>query len=354
MFFTIFANVRRLPWASLLGSVVLLLSISLVGQSDEKESLPVESINPTDNAVLLLHTEGVIEGTVKRAGDWYQVRQANGAELEIPADRVAGYFRTLREAYESSKPRGQQATPRRHLALAHWCLEHDLIDAAREQLSAAQSMTGLETEKVRLEKELLKRTEVAKASTAPSKVPPQVAPVNRVAEEAPLAGFSLKVRQDFVRSIQPMLIRNCCQCHAENSDRAFKLSRAALNGSGDANLIGQNFLAVANYIDQESTLDSELLAFAKQTHGQEESRAFPSGSKPLRRHQAILLRDWCYAVFEVPKPGEVADSEATVEEGDLRIDEAEDSPIRDEFDPAIFNRRSKQVEQDAAQSSLDE
>lgn len=343
------------PYGSIATFTVLVV-FSTVGplrNSDAKETLAVENAAGTARGVLLLRTEGVIEGAVSRMGDWYYVRQPNGAELEIRANRVAGFYRTLHEAYQSRKPRDRQATPRRHLALAHWCLEQELIAEAQEQLAAARRLPGLEGEKLRLEKELRKNTIAANLSIQTNKANPLAVATTSPVQNPPAKEFPIEVRQDFVRSIQPMLIRNCYQCHEADSGRAFRLSRAALNGSGDAQLIGENFVAVTAFIDSESMPQSELLAFALEPHGGQ-SEDFAKLSKPLRRHQMNLLRDWCYAVFEVAKPGEPDESESLVEPGDRKIAKDASRPIQDEFDPQIFNRRTRQAESVGVETSLDE
>lgn len=332
--------------------MVLCTAVSAGGTS-EQGALAAEGVTTTTRGVLLLHTEGVIEGAVSRVGDWYHVRQANGAQLDIRASRVAGFYRTLNEAYQSRKPRGLQATPRRHLALAHWCLEQELIAETEEQLAAARELPGLEDEKVRLEKELHKRMVAPSRVAEANKANPYAVATTRPVEQPPAKEFSLAVRQDFVRSIQPMLVRNCCQCHEADSGRSFRIHRAALHGSGDARLIRKNLVAVAATIDRDSILDSRLLKFAAYPHGGP-SEEFAKKSQPLRTRQVNLLRDWCYAVFAVPKPSETSSSDAVVGQEDEDIDEDARRPIRDEFDPEIFNRRNQHTESVDFDSLLDE
>jgi hypothetical protein len=300
--------------------------------------------------VLVLDNGNVLAGAIERVGDEYVIN-VTGATLQVPVDQVERFAPTIEEAYEQRRAMLIDGTADRHLELAAWCLRLKLFDqAARELLDARRidaQIPGLET----LERRLRHRLDLkaSRARTSHTAATPLVRAAQEVAAEPPLPSISVAAQAQFVRSIQPMLIRNCATagCHQAGAEHAMQLDRWALEGRGSVELVRRNLAAVLAEVDRENLEASELLAKARAVHG----RAIAGGSRPLSAHQLDLLNGWMHQALD-PSPVEAAPSIATTPhagedsvalgdetmEFDLNVMPASFTP-RDAFDPEIFNRR---------------
>jgi hypothetical protein len=300
--------------------------------------------------VLVLDNGNVLAGAIERVGDEYVIN-VTGATLQVPVDQVERFAPTIEEAYEQRRVTLVDGTADRHLELAAWCLHLKLFDqAARELLDARRidaQIPGLET----LERRLRHRLDLkaSRARTSHTAATPLVRAAQEVAAEPPLPSISVAAQAQFVRSIQPMLIRNCATagCHQAGADHAMQLDRWALEGRGSVELVRRNLAAVLGEVDRENLEASELLAKARALHGRE----IAGGSRPLSAHQLDLLNGWIHRALDAP-PAEAAPplaisrdaSEGKVAFGDeamafdANVIPASFTP-RDAFDPEIFNRR---------------
>jgi hypothetical protein len=300
--------------------------------------------------VLVLDNGNVLAGAIERVGDEYVIN-VTGATLQVPVDQVERFAPTIEEAYEQRRVSVVDGTADRHLELAAWCLHLKLFDqAARELLDARRidaQIPGLETLERRLRHRL--DLEASRARTSHAAATPLVRAAQEIAAEQPLPSIPVAAQAQFVRSIQPMLIRNCATagCHQAGADHAMQLDRWALEGRGSVELVRRNLAAVLAEVDRENLEASELLAKARAVHG----RAIAGGSRPLSAHQLDLLNGWMHQALD-PSPVEAAPSIATTPhagedsvafgdetmEFDPNVMPASFTP-RDAFDPEIFNRR---------------
>jgi hypothetical protein len=301
--------------------------------------------------VLVLDNGNVLAGAIERVGDEYVIN-VTGATLQVPVDQVERFAPTIEEAYEQRRVSVVDGTADRHLELAAWCLHLKLFDqAARELLDARRidaQIPGLETLERRLRHRL--DLEASRARVSRASVTPLVRNAKEAAPpESPLPSISVEAQAQFVRSIQPMLIRNCATagCHQAGAEHAMQLDRWALEGRGSVELVRRNLAAVLAEVDRENLEASELLAKARAVHG----RAIAGGSRPLSAHQLDLLNGWMHQALD-PSPVEAAPSIATTPhagedsvafgdetmEFDRNVMPASFTP-RDAFDPEIFNRR---------------
>jgi hypothetical protein len=306
--------------------------------------------NSALKGVLVLDNGNVLAGAIERVGDEYVIN-VTGATLQVPVDQVERFAPTIEEAYEQRRAMLIDGTADRHLELAAWCLRLKLFDqAARELLDARRidaQIPGLET----LERRLRHRLDLkaSRARTSHTAATPLVRAAQEIAAEQPLPSIPVAAQAQFVRSIQPMLIRNCATagCHQAGADHAMQLDRWALEGRGSVELVRRNLAAVLAEVDRENLEASELLAKARAVHG----RAIAGGSRPLSAHQLDLLNGWMHQALD-PSPVEAAPSIATTPhagedsvafgdetmEFDRNVMPASFTP-RDAFDPEIFNRR---------------
>jgi hypothetical protein len=306
--------------------------------------------NSALKGVLVLDNGNVLAGAIERVGDEYVIN-VTGATLQVPVDQVERFAPTVEEAYEQRRVALVDGTADRHLELATWCLHLKLFDqAARELLDARRidaEIPGLETLERRLRYRLDLEANRVATSRAAAKALPQAA--QEVAAESPVPLIPVDAQAQFVRSIQPMLIRNCATagCHQAGADHAMQLDRWALEGRGNVELVRRNLAAVLTEVEVDNLETSELLAKARTIHGQ----TVASGSRPLSAHQLDLLTGWMHQAFDAP-PAEAARPVATARdvgqdniafgdeamEFDLNVIPASFTP-RDAFDPEIFNRR---------------
>jgi hypothetical protein len=306
--------------------------------------------NSALKGVLVLDNGNVLAGAIERVGDEYVIN-VTGATLQVPVDQVERFAPTIEEAYEQRRVTLVDGTADRHLELAAWCLHLKLFNqAARELLDARRidaQIPGLETLERRLRHRL--DLEAGRARTSHAAATPLVRAAQEVAAEQPLPSIPVAAQAQFVRSIQPMLIRNCATagCHQAGADHAMQLDRWALEGRGSVELVRRNLAAVLAEVDRENLEASELLAKARAVHG----RAIAGGSRPLSAHQLDLLNGWMHQALDA-SPVEAAPSIATTPhagedsvalgdetmEFDLNVMPASFTP-RDAFDPEIFNRR---------------
>jgi hypothetical protein len=301
--------------------------------------------------VLVLDNGNVLAGAIERVGDQYVIN-VTGATLQVPVAQVERFAPTVEEAYEQRRVTLVDGTADRHLELAAWCLHLKLFDqAARELLDARRvdaQIPGLES----LERQLRHRLdlEASRPTASHRSAAPLAQADHREGDTAPpLPAISVEAQAQFVRSIQPMLIRNCSTagCHQTSADHGMQLDRWALEGRGSAEIVRKNLSAVLAEVNIENLGTSELLAKARAKHGQ----GTAGGSRPLSAHQLDLLADWLHLSLGVPPTDAsmpiASSAEVGIENiavGDAGIDfdpnvmPASYTP-RDAFDPEILNRR---------------
>lgn len=270
---------------------------------------PVHAQRPSTAAgVLVLRNGHLLQGDISRSGDEYVVRQATSV-IRLGAAQVEFFARTRREAYEVLRRRHDPPTGDDHIRLAQWCLRNELLDGAAEELDALKQAVPHHRDLRRLEVQLAQAQArgVAVASTAEPLEPPlsRLSPVPL--QSAALIDAPATARAEFVRSIQPMLIRSCATagCHAPGGEETFQLDRLAAVGGGHPALIQANLDQLWRQVDAADYRQSPLVRRASTAHGVAELR-----STPLHPHQVEVLEQWLREALELPSPEEAAAAEA--------------------------------------------
>lgn len=336
--------------------------------------------------VLVLRNGNVLPGVVHRQGNHYRVEN-EGSVMQIPASQVDMACASLVDAYEQRRQQRVGNATDAHLELARWCLRHGLLaEAAREILDARtddpghpalrtldlQLQQGLADEASRLQRQ---RDAVALASHVEPAAPEEAELPERLIEPTP------EVQQQFVRSIQPMLIHGCTTsgCHSPDSRQAMALDRWALEGSGIPTLIRKNLDQVLAQVDVEDPASSPLMRRARQAHGMRNSQL----STPLAPYQTAILIEWLNEAAgvksEAPLPASLSADpnavdprlvEQTMAGGgevtEAMVDEAAQELLnrgkaktrtaftpRDQFDPEIFNRRQMRARSEKSELAED-
>lgn len=326
--------------------------------------------------VLVLRNGNVLQGGVRRYGDYYRVDLAN-ASFQVPVAQTELFCQSLVEAYEQRRELHVGASADAHLELARWCLRHDLLDQAAREVLDARTIDPGHPSLGTIDSQLGQLI----ALKADQQVRRQIPEVKQVTFDSPLAApsapaptpldISAEAQTQFVRNIQPMLVHSCATggCHQPDSQNRFQLDRWALEGSGNATLIRRNLAAVAAQVDKQDPASSPLIQWARHAHGGKGNKS----STALAPYQAALLMEWLNAAAgvipsELVAP-ELGDQTGAVPNESKQPGREHDEPAaagadgsaraanmprsaqqpnasfvpRDPFDPEIFNRRQAVV-----------
>jgi hypothetical protein len=329
--------------------------------------------------VLVLRNGNVVSGRVARTADRYYVSRSS-VQLQIPAEQVEMFCSTLEEAYEVRRRRRVGNSADARIALVSWCLRNDLAPQAREQIDAARTIDPRHPQLAMLEVRVKQAEQRAAKRASQDALASRDALANQDAldgvagqqvvrpaahpsatglapnPESHLPIPALKGRAEFVRRIQPLLLRNCTTggCHALDSPHKLRLDRLALSGGGHAATIQRNLQEVLQHIDFEDPASSRLLRFARQQHGNSRT-----GSGMLNSRQFALLMGWTNEITQpaaAPHPSEEPFSAESHQLPPLAAETplehpptkppanlAHSSPSADSagdpFDPEAFNRQ---------------
>jgi hypothetical protein len=188
---------------------------------------------PPTRGVLLLHTGGVLQGSITATGDRYVV-QSEKSRIDVAANQVAMVCSSLDDAYERQRTQLARPTAESHLALAEWCLRHGLVDQAAAEISEARSFDARHPRIALLERRLAVMRS-PRASTAITGSP-ESANDKQLAELRTLEAMAAKLPagtvERFARKVQPLLANGCTTsgCHQPNGKQEFQLDRAVLHG----------------------------------------------------------------------------------------------------------------------------
>lgn len=277
-----------------LGQIALpLICLALCGPFGQAQQLPAPSGHAGPRLVLLRNGE-TLTGQVAQEGDRYVVTLAAG-QIRLKQSDVQCLCDDLAEAHAvlDAQVRPQDAAAQ--IRLAQWCLKQALhaeaavhLDRAPDDPRAAMLRRQLDL--------LSERPAVAKHVTADE--PPTDKPV-----EAVLGGLNAGVMENFVTSVQPLLLNQCASgaCHGARSDQSWKLVRVSNGRARSRRLTLRNLDACLQVIDRQSPHASLLLARAAAAHGE--------AAQPLRESQYQLLVEWVRlaAQSETARPNSVAD-----------------------------------------------
>ncbi len=116
-------------------TVTLLIVVAATAADDQHVA------NESRAGLVLLRNGNVIEGTINRSGDRYEVSVRDG-ELSIPASDVEFVGRDLDDVYRHRRGTIRSGVAEAHLMLADWCLRRGLLDYAARELSDALRAEG--------------------------------------------------------------------------------------------------------------------------------------------------------------------------------------------------------------------
>jgi hypothetical protein len=242
--------------------------------------------------LLLLKNGNVIEGQITQAGDYYVVTLGASGEIRLPTKDVEAQVQSLTEAYELRKHGMFERGAKPHLALAEWCLRHNLHAPCGEQLLAAMraepNHPGIDAVERRLTQSMQEQSQkrpavVAQRSVAASSVSPE--DLDKALRELPPASI-----EKFAATVQPLLLNRCAgsQCHGGNSTAALHLLKPPRGQIPTQRFTQRNLYSVLQQLDRERPEMSPLLIEPQRRHGGTTAAVFDKFS----HHQLAEIAAW--------------------------------------------------------------
>ncbi len=272
--------------------VVISLVLPCVNQADEPQLMPRAG-------VLVLRTDRVLRGNILRVGDRYVVTMREHDEVSVAVDAVALRCDSLTDAYQHKRrelpPAAKVAD---HLKLADWCLRYDLMQAAAEQLMAAQRRDPLDPANARFEKRL---KFAANQVPTPAPRPRQTTQYAALAElDAQMRSLPAGVVAQFTHTVQPLLINRCGggNCHGVNSTAEFRILSTSRARTIPRRFTQRNLLAVLELLDRKQPGRSPLLMMSALPHGGAENP--PLRDKDVEQTQR--LAEWIFRCLSETGP----------------------------------------------------
>ena len=390
---------------SLLGWLPLGLCLALgalaLGLTAQGEMPQGEPGSPGTRHVVLRNGQ-ILTGAVTDLGDRTQILLPHGGEISLPTKEVLLACRTLHEAYAHLAERihdRQTATP--HIELARWCLRHELLREAADQLALARELDRKHTSLAVLERQLdhLRRAAATPATLTPPANATPLSPYDSMASRIPsrntesrgnhpptmeeleetMRSIPKEGVEMFVNTIQPIMWNKCGtnRCHDVGGPTEFRVLRPANGSHVWRRLSLRNLHTALNYVDRNDPDSSPLVTASRDAHADLSVGAL-GGEESLQYQQLLIWVRGIYgrrystepaplastqpnsggrtgsadpavarASFESPVAPNITEPETGNAEERSRpgsgpsASPKENSPYepRDPFDPEVFNRR---------------
>ena len=216
--------------------------------------------------ILVLRGGQVIRGKISRSGDRYHVALTHG-EILIRAVEVESCCRTLDEAYRLKRSFMHLGDVYGHIALAEWCLQNNLLDAAAAEVADAAAADPKNPMVAHLRRRLkaeLNPPPLRKAPPASMQAMPSRSELDQLSKAMPSGTLEM-----FTDTIQPLLLNSCSthDCHGPRAQSRFRLLRAHAGRAPSRRLTQRNLHAVMQWVDRKNPAASPLLTKPIQPHG---------------------------------------------------------------------------------------
>lgn len=245
--------------------------------------------------LLLLRNGQVLEGKITPEGDRYHVALESG-EVRVRAIDVEVHCRNLEEGYWLKRTAMPLGNVHGHLDLAQWCIQHELLGHAANELRDA---LAVDPHHPRIEL-LERRLKLARQNESPQKSAGAAAGATLAAEDLDrlVRGMPAGAVETFTTSIQPLLMNNCTNagCHGPAAEKAPRFVRVSAGRTNTRRLTQRNLHATMELIDREKPSASPLLTVPLQPHGSTKTAVFIDPQSPQYR----LLAAWVEQVAQTP------------------------------------------------------
>ena len=266
-----------------------------------EDVMPASATSTAPPARLIVLRNGeVLSGQVTSSGDRIVVT-GNDFEVALASKDVDFSCASLDEAYRIQQSRLTGNRIEDHLNLAHWCMRHDLVGYAADQISAAMKIDPQNRRLVMLDRQLQLTIEEAAKPKTPSdahlkpSLPASAEELDRMVKCLPAGTV-----ETFTETIQPMLQNYCATagCHGPSGSSKYSLLRPALGKTQLVRLTQRNLYNTLQFVDREKPADSKLLVAAGQPHGAASSVVAPT--LDMTKYQELVA--WVMQVGQVSKP----------------------------------------------------
>lgn len=253
-------------------AMLLALAVANCARAADEFSAAPGTIEDGENGVVLLQDGGVLTGQITRAADWYVVSRAGG-QMQVASSRVQFIGRALHEVYEYRRDRLPHDSVDARLALADWCLRHNLLVEAGDMLAAVDQLDADHPRLALLKRRLVAAQTQPAASATPAAVSnattKQQSTADALGASAITADLPAGVLEQFTRKVQPVLVNSCTmsKCHEPGGPQSFQLNRASVRGEANRRTTMQNLAATLELVDRDHPAESPLLVVPRQTHG---------------------------------------------------------------------------------------
>lgn len=248
---------------------------------------------------LVLKNGQVVIGQISRNADSVFVQTDGGSRVVFPVERIEFVCNSLNEAYWQKNARVKATDLNAHVDLFHWCMKQGLLEEAQNQIDLLVTMDIKAVQLEYLNRQLLvaltqqrKFQRQLMANQVPQNSQPGVTDREPSDGEIALVGFEseqpvsseferlnalkrIEAAIDsipkksvgiFKRKVEPLLVRNCCPCHAGDRTEVMPLMRLGLNQVIPKRLSQRNLYHVLQYTDMHEPLASPLFAAAVSAH----------------------------------------------------------------------------------------
>jgi len=250
------------------------------------------SLAPREGVLLLVNGQ-VITGTITAAGDRYDVVRED-VEVRVKRSEVLAVCDNLQECYRHRLSSIDAERALDHLELAEWCLKQGLIESAEMEIEAARILDKSHPRIRLLEPRLALAKEGPRRPDTPvsSDKPADPQQYDQLVRNLPPGAM-----EQFTNTIQPMLLNYCSKsgCHASRSTAAMRLERIPPSRLAGRHTTQHNLAAALAMIDREHPPDSKLLQAPIRPHANMKLPVFTDREQAQYRQ----LVQW---VFQVATP----------------------------------------------------
>ena len=306
---------------------------------------------------VLLANGQVLQGIVSQSTDRTVVDLQSGASIRLSKSRVIFIGQSLEEVYLYQRTRKVHVRAEEHFELADWCFAHKLFEHAETHITLASELSpehpGVLMRKRRLE--LLRSQSLASIQTPPSARVPNSKDI-QIDVEKIVNSLPSSTIQDFVRHIQPILLKNCstARCHDSSGDHGFALIKPSFSNTIPQRYSRRNLVSTLSVIDESQPLESPIVKMALTAHATTSLKPTVPLA-PTKKGQWEHLKNWLLqfksAALPNAKSGPLVFSRSSpnllMQRKNLpqipipveyRDPQETESDIVDPFDPDSFNK----------------
>ena len=286
-------------------AIALLLSAAVTALAQEGPGEDdVLSFDTKPPELLVLFDGRVLRGQIIEVAGGYQITDSNLRQA-LPYEYVRVAASSLEEAYVKLRDAMRKPTAGDHLALGRWCYDNEMYPQATEQLADALKLEPGRSEALAL----LQKVADANPEQFGGAPGQPAAAESSSHDTSPLTsmGISLETQAEFVRRIQPIMVKRCgnARCHGSAATNDFQLRFVQKGQRHQQRETHDNLAAVLKYVDASRGDSSPLLDAAT------------DGSSPAHRSvflgragtvHASYFREWVERAERDLRRGEPAES----------------------------------------------